>query len=138
MYAANGFISTIFPNYAQKGVRKYVKTKSEPITVEMLREEAANWVVQDGENPGAWSMFVLEILQKMKWDYNITMQYLLQISKEQFDFVCEAIDEVVYSFQRSEMVDLIETLYHKFCGESTETDLYRDTIAGLRDCIKNQ
>ena len=108
MYAANGFISTIFPNYAQKGVRKYVKTKSEPITVEMLREEAANWVVQDGENPGAWSMFVLETLQKMKWDYNITMQYLLQISKEQFDFVCEAIDEVVYSFQRSEMVDLID------------------------------
>lgn len=114
------------------------RTKNEPVTVASLKQEIAVWVAQNRESPGAWSMFILDTLQKMKKDYDITMQYLSQISKEQFDFVCEAIDEVVYSFQRSEMVDLIESLYHKFYGESTETDLYRDTIAGLRDCIKGQ
>ncbi len=83
-------------------------------------------------------MFVLDTLKKMQKDYDITMQYLSQISKEQFDFVCDAIDEVVFCFQKAEMVDLIESLYYKFYGASTDTDSYREAIAGLRDCIKGQ
>lgn len=112
------------------------KKKNNSITVAVLNEEIATWVAQDQGNPGAWSMFTLVTLKKMQQDYDITMQYLSQISKEQFDFVCEGIEEVVFCFQKVEMVELIESLYHKFYGESKDTDFYHNNIEGLYNCIK--
>lgn len=112
--------------------------KNEPITANSLREEVENWVNQDKENPGAWDMFTVHTLKKLQQNYDETMKYLSQITKSQFDFICEAIDEVVYHFQRIEMVELIENLYHKFYGNDTDTDFYRDNIKVLRDCIKNK
>ena len=112
--------------------------KNEPITVASLNQEIATWIEQDQESNGAWNMFMLVTLKKLQRDYDTTMQYLSQISKEQFDFVCEGIEEVVYHFQKIEMVELLESLYHKFYGESTDTEFYRDNIEGLRNCIKNK
>ena len=109
---------------------------NEQITVEMLNNEIAGWVKDDKVSPGAWDMFYSITLKKLKKNYDITMQYLTQITKEQFDFVCDAIDEVVYSFQKIEMVELIESLFHKFYGQSTDTEFYKNNIKGLRDCIK--
>ena len=111
--------------------------KSETVTVESLNSEISTWVEQDRDNPGAWSMFVLHTLKKMQRDYNVTMEYLAQVTKEQFDFVCEAIEEVVYHFQRIEMVDLIEARYREFYGEEYGTVLYIESISALRGCIKN-
>ena len=114
------------------------RKKNNSVTVEILNSEVAAWVEQDQESPGAWNMFLLATVKKMKNDYDVTMQYFSQISKEQFDFVCEGIEEVVYHFQKIAMVELIESLYHKFYGESEDTEFYRDNIAGLRNCIKNK
>lgn len=111
--------------------------KNKPITVDSLNKEIANWVEQDQKNPGAWNMFSLVTLKEMQRDYDITMQYLSQITKEQYDFVCSAIEEVVYHFQKMEMVDLIESLYHKFYGESCDTEFYCDYIKELHNCIRN-
>ena len=110
--------------------------KNESVTVVSLNQEIETWIEQDQESPGAWSMFMLVTLKKLQQDYEITMQYLTQISKEQFDFVCPVIDEIVYSFQKMEMVELIENLYHKFYGASKDTEIYCDSIEGLRNCIK--
>lgn len=110
--------------------------KNEQITVELLNNEIAGWVKDDNVSPGAWDMFYSVTLKKLKNNYDITMQYLTQITKEQYDFVCDAIDEVVYHFQKIEMVELIENLYYKFYGQSTNTEFYNDNIKGLKDCIK--
>lgn len=112
--------------------------KIEPITVESLNKEISNWIEQDRESNGAWNMFTLVTLKELKQDYSVTMQYLSQMTKAHFDFVCEAIEEVVYHFQRIEMVDLLESLYHKFYGEGCDTDFYRDNIMGLRNCIRRK
>lgn len=112
--------------------------KNEPITVESLNKEISTWVEDDKEGNGAWNMFTLFTLKDMQRDYDITMQYLSQMPKEHFDFVCEAIEEVVYHFQRMEMVELIETLYHKFYGDGCDTEFYCDNIKGLRNCIKSK
>ena len=111
--------------------------KIELITVESLDKEVSTWVEQDKNSPGAWSMFILVTMKKLKQDYDTTMQYLAQITKEQFDFVCEAIEEVVYHFQRIEMVDLIEARYREFYGDDYGTELYTHSISSLRGCIKN-
>ena len=111
--------------------------KSETVTVESLNSEISTWVEHDRDNPGAWNMFVLHTLKKMQRDYNVTMDYLAQITKEQFDFVCEAIEEVVYHFQRIEMVDLIEARYREFYGDDYGTELYTHSISSLSGCIKN-
>ena len=110
--------------------------KNETITSDVLTKEIANWVEQDSENPGAWNMFILVTLKKLKYDYNVTMQYLSQITKDQFDFICEAFDEVVHHFQKIEMIEHIESLYQNFYGNDKDTDLYRENIAILRACIK--
>ena len=108
------------------------------INVESLSKEIATWVEQDKENPGAWNMFTLVTLKRLKSDYEITMQYFSQITKEQFNFVIEAIEDIVYHFQRIEMVELVEKLYCDFYGENKNTNFYRDNIEGLRNCIKNK
>ncbi len=112
--------------------------KNEPITVASLNQEIATWIEQDQESNGAWSMFTLVTLKKLQRDYDTTMQYLSQISKEQFDFIGPVLDEIVYPFQKFEMVELLENLYRKFYGESTETEFYRDSIEGLCNCIKTK
>lgn len=112
--------------------------KSISITCDSITQEIAVWIKQEEEGGGAWSMFVLHTLKDLKRDYRITMEYLSAISKEQFDFVCDAIEEVVYHFQKEEMVDLIEALYAKFYGEEKNTELYRENIAGLRNCIRKK
>ena len=112
--------------------------KIKAVTVESMNNEISLWVEQDKESNGAWNMFTLFTLKDLQRDYDITMQYLSQITKEHFDFVCEAIDEVVYHFQRMEMVELIEALYHKFYGENCDTEFYCENIKGLRNCIKNK
>ena len=61
------------------------------------------------------------------------MQYLAGIAKERFDYICEAIDEVVYYFQRIEM---IESLYTKFYGNDSNNDFYHNNIECLRNYIK--
>ena len=114
------------------------RKKNDSVSVEILNSEIADWVEQDQESPGAWDMFLMVTVKKMKSDYSVTMQYLSQISKEQFDFVCEGIEEVVYHFQRIEMVELIESQYHKFYGENKDTEFYHDNIEGLRNCIKGE
>jgi hypothetical protein len=70
------------------------RRKNSPVTVESIRRDVAAWVVQDGEGDGAWNMFILHTVKDMMQDYAVTFQYLSQITKEQFDFVCEAMDEV--------------------------------------------
>ncbi len=113
------------------------KRNSEPVSASFLDKEVSAWVEQDSKSNGAWNMFVVHTLKKMKLDYDVTMQYLANIKKEQFDFICEAIDEVVYHFQKTEMVELIESLYIKFYGEDRNTDFYNDNIKMLRKCVKN-
>lgn len=114
------------------------RNKNESITMYTLNQEISEWIKQDHENPGAWSMFTLITLKKLKQDYDITMQYLAQISKEQFDFISPIFDEIVFYFQRLEMVELIKNLYNKFYGENKDTELYHDSIEGLDNCIKNK
>ena len=111
---------------------------NEPITAASISREVANWIEQDSNGGGAWSMFTLCTLKNMKLNFDVTMDYLSCITKEQFDYVCEAIDEVVYHFQKIEMVTLIEALYVKFYGKDENTVFYRDNIAGLRHCIKEK
>ena len=108
------------------------------ITSESLSEQIEKLVAEDKESPGAWNYFILCTIKDLKHDYDVTTKYLSNINKEQFDFVCEGIEEVVYHFQKIEMVELVESLYHKFYGESTDTEFYRDNIEGLRNCIKNK
>ena len=112
------------------------RRKNSTVTVESIRRDVGAWVVQDGEGDGAWNMFILHTVKDMMQDYAVTFQYLSQITKEQFDFVCEAMDEVVFHFQKIELALLMEELYRKFYGENTQTDFYRDNIQGLRSCIK--
>ncbi len=112
------------------------RNKMEPVTAESIKAEIANWIVQDAEGGGAWSMFTLYTIKDMKKDYDVTMQYLADISKKQFDYICEAIDEVVYHYQRIEMVELIESLYTKFYGNERNSDFYHNNIECLRNCIK--
>ena len=112
------------------------KKKNDPVTAESLKTEIANWIAQDVEGDGAWSMFTLYTIEDMKKDYDVTMQYLADISKMQFDYICEAIDEVVYHYQRIEMVELIESLYEKFYGNDRDNDFYHNNIERLKNCIK--
>ena len=79
-----------------------------------------------------------KIAKKLQRDYDTTMQYLSQISKEQFDFIGPVLDEIVYPFQKLEMVELLENLYRQFYGESKDTEFYQDSIEGLRGGLKNQ
>ncbi|MBR7095670.1 MAG: hypothetical protein IKC73_05585, partial [Clostridia bacterium] len=131
-----------YPQFFQatnkRGRRNMSSKKNDPIMAEYLKEEIGNLVEQDTKSPGAWNIFILSTVKKLQYDYDETMKYLSQITKAQFEFVCEVIDEVVYHFQREEMVDLIKELYHKFFGESTDTAFYRDNIEGLRNCIKTE
>lgn len=112
------------------------KKKNDLVTAESLKTEIDNWIDQDAEGGGAWSMFTLYTIKDMKKDYNVTMRYLADISKKQFDYICEAIDEVVYHYQRVEMVELIESLYEKFYGNDRNNDFYHNNIECLRNCIK--
>ena len=107
------------------------------ITAAYLNEQIGKLVEEDNTNPGAWNYFVLCTTTDLKQDYNVTMEYLSEISKEQFDFICEGMEEVVYHFQKTEMVDLIENLYHKFYMDK-ETNFYKNNVAPLRNCIKNK
>ena len=110
--------------------------RNEKVTAEAIREQVATWIEQDGDGGGAWNMFTLRTLKDLKRDYSVTMEYLANITKEQFDYVCEAIDEVVYHFQSVEMVELIETLYKQFYGDDKSTALYRENIKDLKSCTK--
>ena len=110
--------------------------KNNPVSAESLKSEIANWIDQDAEGGGAWSMFTLYTIKDMQKDFDVTMQYLADISKKQFDYICEAIDEVVYHYQRIEMVELIESLYEKFYGNDRDNDFYHNNIECLRNCIK--
>lgn len=74
------------------------KNKSKIITAESLREEITTLIKQDQESDGAWNTFMLYTIKDMMQDYDVMVQYLCDITKEQFDFICEAIDEVVYHF----------------------------------------
>lgn len=112
------------------------RRKNDPMTAQSIRDEVTTWIKQDCLGGGAWSMFVMHTIKDMKKDYNTTMQYLSEMTKDHFDYVCEAIEEVVYHFQRMEMVKLIEDLYVKFYGDDKNTDFYHDNIEGLRNCIK--
>ena len=126
------------PTTTKKENENMSRKKNDSLSVEVLNREIADWVEQDSESPGAWDMFLLVTVKKMKSDYGVTMQYLSQISKEQFDFVCEGIEEIVHHFQKLEMVELIESQYHKFYGDRKDTEFYRDNIEGLRNGIQNQ
>ncbi|MBQ7307434.1 MAG: hypothetical protein IJW82_02800, partial [Clostridia bacterium] len=66
----------------------------------------------------------------------ITMQYFNQITKEQFEFVGDVFDLIVYPFQKIEMVELLENLYLKFYDNNINTDFYNDNIKNLKQCIK--
>ena len=111
-------------------------SKPNNITVDSLFNEIALWAEQDNENPGAWNMFMLQTLPKLKADFTITMQYLSSIDKIQFDFISDIIEELVYHFQKNEMLDMIEALYKKFYGDNKDTYLYRENIKNLKNCIK--
>ena len=112
------------------------RKKNDLVIAESIKVEIANWIDQDTEGDGAWSMFTLYTIKDMKKDYNVTMQYLADISKKQFDYICEAIDEVVYHYQRIEMVELIESLYTKFYGNDRNNDFYHNNIECLRNFIR--
>ena len=107
--------------------------KRKIISAESLYQEIEALVKEDMESPGAWNMFTQSTIKDLKFDYDITMTYLASMTKEHFDFVCEAIDEVIYYFQKPEMVDLIENLFRKFYGSNTDCDFYRDNIAILHN-----
>lgn len=124
------------PTTTKKENENMSRKKNDSLSVEVLNREIANWVEQDPVSPGAWDMFFTVTIKKMKSDYDVTMQYLSQISKEQFDFVCEGIEEVVHHFQKLEMVELIESQYHNFYGESKDTEFYHNNIECLKNCIK--
>ena len=126
-----------FPIMCQKERKCMSKNKSKIITAESLREEITTLIKQDQESDGAWNTFMLYTIKDMMQDYDVMVQYLCDITKEQFDFICEAIDEVVYHFQKPELIGIIENLYHKFYGDDKSTAFFRDNIEGLRNCIKN-
>ena len=113
-----------------------VDKRDRSVTAEALRREIADLVLHDHEDEGAWCTFTFSTLKDMQLDYDVTMEYLSTVTKEQYDFVCEAIEEVVYHFQKLEMVELLETLYDRFYGHDRDTAFYRDNIKPLRDCIK--
>lgn len=45
------------------------RKKNDSLSVEVLNREIADWVEQDSESPGAWDMFLLATVKKMKSDY---------------------------------------------------------------------
>ena len=114
------------------------KKKSETVTAAELRAQIADLVAHDHEGEGSWSTFTLSTLKDLQLDYAVTMEYFSTITKEQYDFICEGIEDVVYHFQRIEMVELLEALYAKFYGCDRDTELYRYSIEPLRGCIKSR
>jgi hypothetical protein len=44
--------------------------------------------------------------------------------------------QIADRFQSKKLIELIEAQYRSFYGDNTDSDLYRDNIKGLRDCIK--
>ncbi len=112
------------------------RKRTEPITAESIRNEISVWIADDGKSGGAWDMYVISTVKNMKKSYDVTMQYLKDVTKEHFDFIIEGIEEVVHHFGRIEMVELIESLYAKFYGDDKGTDLYRENVEPLRAVIK--
>ena len=113
-----------------------LKSNSKKNTVELLREEIENWISQDNCGNGAWDMFVMTTLPKMCKDYDTVIKYFNEISKEHFDYISDVFDELVYHYQNPMFIEKIENLYYKFYGDDKDTELYKENIANLCNCLK--
>ena len=108
------------------------------ITAHTIEEEVKQALAEEeiGGSAGAWDQFTLVTLPHLCTDLDVTMQYFRSISKEQFDYVCDMADEIVYKLQSTELCELIESLYHKFYGNDLDTEMYRQNISNLKHVLR--
>ena len=111
--------------------------KKETITVEKLKELVAEYIrlEQDPlENSTEWAYVALE--PELKASEAMTLAFLKQMNKEEFDGMCPFFFDVMRRFKSSEMLQIIEAHYAEYYGTGRETDLYRTYISGLRYEVK--
>ena len=111
------------------------------ITVEQLRELVNMFMIfeQDpNEDSTEWAYACLE--PALVECERITLDYLRQISKREFDALGENgyFEDILRRFPSVEILDVIEMRYLDFYGDNKNTDFYRENIAGLRNCIRSK
>lgn len=111
------------------------------ITVERLKELVQEYITlrnDEMENSTEWAYVMLE--PDLIANEEVTQRYLMHINKDEFDVLGEDhwFEHIVGNFKSQEMLNIIQMKYKSFFGESTDTEFYREAIAGLRDCIKGQ
>ena len=114
------------------------KRKNEQVTVEKIKEMVLYCIDEEKKGEvGADVGYYIYVVSALKKNKDVTMAYYRQMEKEEFDLACEVFEEIVYHFQSPEMAELAETLYRKYYGDDTESDLYRECIANLRLCASS-
>ena len=113
----------------------------EKITVNRLKSLVQEFIIKEKdemENSTEWAYVMLEPV--LVESLSVTLDYLNQITEEEFNVLGENhwFEHIVGKFKSAEVLDIICLTYHKFYGESTDTEFYRDNIEGLRNCIKNK
>ena len=110
--------------------------KKEQITVEMLKEITKEYIRQENdetENSTEYAYVALE--PNLLKNEELTTEFLKQSSKDEYDAIAYLFYDIVHKFQSVPLIDLIESLYSKFHGES-DIEFYNEYVDNLQKCIK--
>ena len=106
--------------------------KKEQITVERLKALVAEYARKENEpygHPVEWAYVMLE--PDLIASREITLEFLKQMSKEEFDVMLNFFLDVMKKFKSAEFLSIIESHYLKYYGENKETEAYIENIDGL-------
>jgi hypothetical protein len=110
---------------------------NERITVAKLKALTTKFielVQNEFENSTEWAYVMLE--PDLLKNEECTVSFIEQMNKEEFNAISDFFMQIADRFQSKKLIELIEAQYRSFYGDNTDSDLYRDNIKGLRDCIK--
>ncbi|MBO5897884.1 MAG: hypothetical protein J6R04_02620 [Clostridia bacterium] len=108
------------------------------ISVNKLKELTQEYIslgqTEEGHST-EWAYVMLEpTLHSSK---EVTLAFFKQMDKIEFDALVEFFEDAVTKFQSKEMVETIESLYARFYGQDVQSEIYLQSIVGLRACIKD-
>ncbi|MBR2986927.1 MAG: hypothetical protein IKC63_02795 [Clostridia bacterium] len=111
---------------------------NQTVTVETLKALSMQYHLNAGNeyvNVAQWA--VLNYAPALLTDYETTFAFIDQMTKSEFDSASSFFGAMIRKFQSLEMVEKIETVYHRFYS-TTNNELYRETVANIRNFLMTE
>ncbi|MBQ7364316.1 MAG: hypothetical protein IJW46_01815 [Clostridia bacterium] len=108
------------------------------VTVETLKALSMQYHLNAGnENVNVAQWAVLHFAPALLTDYEISLAFIDQMTKSEFDAASSFFGAMIRKFQSLDMVEKIETVYHRFYS-TTNNEIYRETVANIRNYLMGE